>query len=385
MSPHISLKKLFEHQQGIRSDEYQTIEKHLADCEQCTENMALFSPHRHAEETRLATAHRREPANGRQADEREESCPSPEQIDRFISNSLPKRQLHEVEKHLALCDVCRRQLIGAFRASFAPVSEEEKNLLEALPPFEISAQVNAVKKLMPKKPGVLDMIRQLPGRLELPVPGFGLPRPAWTLALVLALGLAGKWWAWPAYRYYRLVSQSESQLLEQNKIYYLHTLRPSRDYLSSAIAQPMGPEEEKQTSIDALLKQALHYKSNGETARLRLAQYFLLQEMAGSADSLLKLLEAASPPNAAVFNDRGIWFYNRQEYGAAAEAFQRAFDLNPRLDEALYNLAIAQTRLGDIAAAVATWEKYMALANIKAEWRNAAQAQLQELEQGLRK
>jgi tetratricopeptide (TPR) repeat protein len=342
--------------------------------------MALFSSHLCAQETKLATAHQRKPAHDEPADERADGCPPPEQIDRFISNSLPKRQLHEVEKHLAICDACRRQLIAAFRVSFAPVSEEEKNLLAALPPFEISEQVNAIKKLMPDKPGVWDVIRQLPGRLKVPVPTFGIPRPAWALALVLVLGLVGKWWAWPSYQYYRLVSQSESQLEEQYKIYYREMPRPSHGYLSSAIAEPMGPEEEKQT-IDAVLKQALHFKPNGEAARQRLAQYFLLQEMEGSADSLLKLLEAASPQNAAVLNDRGIWFFQREQFDAAAAAFQRAYEMNPRLDEALYNLAIVQARLGNNAAAEANWKKYIALANIKAEWRNAAQAQLQELKE----
>ncbi len=384
MPQHIPLKKLFMHRQGLRSDEYQTIENHLAGCEHCTENMTLFSPHLRAQETKLAKAHRREPANSKQADEKEGGCPPPEQTGRFVSNSLPKRQLREVEKHLAICNACRRQLVAVFQASFAPVSEEEKKLLEALPPFEISDQANAIEKLMPNKPSLLDLIRQITDRFGLPVPAPHIPRPAWAVALVLVLGLVGKWWAWPAYQYYRFVSQGESQLLEQNKIYYLNTPRPSREYLSSEIAEPMGPEEKKEP-VDMLLKQALHYKPNGETARLRLAQYFLSQKMYGSADSLLKLLEAVSSQNAAVINDRGIWFFQRQQFDAAAEAFQRAFDLNPRLDEALYNLAITQTQLGHIAAAGANWEKYIALENIKAEWRNAAQAQLQELEQGLRK
>jgi tetratricopeptide (TPR) repeat protein len=378
MPQHIPLKKLFDHQQGLKSDEYQTIENHLAACEHCTETMALFLSHLHAQETELA-AHQRKTANDKPADEREDGCPPPERIDRFISNSLPKRQQREVEKHLAICDACRRQLIAVFQASFAPVSEGEKKLLEALPPFEISAQVNAIKKLMPDKPGVLDIIRQLPGRLELPVPTFGIPRPAWALALVLVLGLVGKWWAWPEYRYYHLVSQSESQLEEQYKIYYREMPRPSHGYLSSAIAEPMGLEEENQT-IDALLQQALYYKPNGETARLRLAQYFLLQEMEGPADSLLKLLEIASPQNAAVVNDRGIWFFQRQQFAAAADAFQRAFDLNPRLDEALYNLAIAQAQLGNTTAAQQSWKQYLKRDDVKPEWRNAAKAQLQELE-----
>jgi tetratricopeptide (TPR) repeat protein len=379
MPQHIPLKKLFDHQQGLRSDEFQTIENHLADCEHCTENMTLFSPHRRAQETKLASAHQREPANGKQADEREDGCPPPELIDRFISNSLPKRQQREVEKHLAICDACRRQLIAVFQASFAPVSEEEKKLLEALPPFELSEQVRQITNATSPPSGRFSsLIRRLSGWLDSHLPELRVPRPAWTVALVLVLGLAGKWWAWPVYQYYRLASQGESQLLEQNKIFYKGELRPAQGYGSSGEAELMSPENEKRT-VAALLQEALAYDQDGEKARLRLAQYFLLQEMEGSADSLLKLLEAGSPPNAAVLNDRGIWLFKREQFDAAAAAFQRAYELNPRLDEALYNLAITQTQLGNIAAAEANWEKYMALENIKAEWRNAAKAQLQEL------
>ncbi|MGH7451004.1 MAG: zf-HC2 domain-containing protein, partial [bacterium] len=254
MPQHIPLKKLFDHQQGIRSDEYQTIENHLAGCEHCTENMSLFSPHRRAQETKLAKEHQREPANGKQADEREDGCPPPEQIDRFINNALPKRQLHEVEKHLAICDACRRQLIAAVQYSFEPVSEEEKELLEALPPFEISEQVRQITNATPPPSGRFSsLIRRLSGWLDSHIPELRVPRPAWAVALVLALGLVGIRWAWPTYQYYRLASQGESQLLEQNKIFYKGELRPAQGYVSSGEAEIMSPESEKQI-IDAVLK-----------------------------------------------------------------------------------------------------------------------------------
>jgi anti-sigma factor RsiW len=373
MSEHIPLKKLFDYERGQLSHDHDAvIMEHLATCAHCAENMKLFhQPHR-AQTNGFATA----PAHHA---EKEDDCPSPEDIGRFINNELPKRQQQDVEKHLALCDTCRRQLVAIVQASFEPVSEEEKSLLEALPPFEISEQVNAIKRLMPDKPRLLDKIRNLPDRLGLLVPKFGVPRPAWALAVVLVLGLAGKWWAWPTYKYYRLASQGESRLLEQNRIYYRDTPRLSHGFLSSPIAERLGPEEEKQT-IDTLLKQALRYRPQDETAQLRLAQYFLLQERYDSSDSLLKLLEAASPRNAAVLNDRGNWFYQQKQFEAAAASFQRAWELNPRLDEALYNLAVTLTRLGDTAKARTSWEKYIALDNIKAEWRNAAKVQLQALE-----
>jgi Tfp pilus assembly protein PilF len=172
-------------------------------------------------------------------------------------------------------------------------------------------------------------------------------------------------------------------MVERFRIYYRHELRPAGDYLSSDTAQEMGGERETQPeSIAVLLKTALAYNREGESAQRLLVQYYLLQGDDNRADSLLKILERSSPPNAAVLNDCGIWYCQQAQYDSAAIIFKRAFALDPSLDEALYNLAITYTRRGNLAAAKETWQHYLTL-NVPAEWRNAALTQLQELEEGL--
>jgi tetratricopeptide (TPR) repeat protein len=348
------------------------IEQHLAGCTHCAENMNLLvqlprSPHLESPLTFHQTI---------QMEEGKTNCPASETIAYYVAGALSPIKQWRLIKHLAGCDRCRQQVSAIFQASADPVSEEEGNILKALPAFEISEHVQAIKKLtlpattpvvvMPKRKRWLDSLVLN-------------PRPAIALVTILLLSIVGKWWAWPQYQYYRFVRQSERQLVEQYRIYYRNEPRPAGDYRSSDEYQLMGPKEEKQTA-EALLQRALTYSQDGETARLRLAQYFLFREMSGSADSLLKLLEAASPQNAAGLNDRGIWLFRRQHYDSAAVFFQRAFALNPRLDEALYNLALVQTQLGDTAAAKTSWKKYLTL-DVKTEWHNAAMAQLQELEE----
>lgn len=373
---HIPLEILYSYRQDkANAGDQVKIEQHLAGCVHCAENMTLLeqSPRSpHLESPSPSIFH-----PNIQKEQGKIDCPDSETIACYVAGALPKIRQWRLTKHLAVCDRCRQQMLAIFQASADPVNEEEKIRLDELPPFTISEHVEAIKKLKSPETTPVTVMPKRKRWLDLLILN---PRPAFALGAILFLSiLAGIQWGWPAYQYDRLVSQSELQLEEQYKIYYRDMPRPSLGYLSSAIAEPMGLEEEKQ-AIDALLKQALQYKPNGETARLRLAQYFLFQEMDGSADSLLKLLEAASPQNAAVLNDRGIWFLRRQQHAAAAVFFQRAFALNPRLDEALYNLALAQTQLGDIAAARASWKKYLTL-DIKTEWRNAAMAQLQEHEE----
>jgi tetratricopeptide (TPR) repeat protein len=385
MLQHIPLKELFDYERGKLGHEHHTmIAEHLAACSHCAENMALFSDPHCAQVVKLskATAHRpKEKAN----------CLSPEKIGQFINNELPKRQRTEVEKHLAFCNVCRQQLVAIVQASFAPVNEEEKISLAALPPLDIAAQIRQIKEFAPESPGLSDRIRELWDWLDDRLPALPAPRPAWALAVLVVLSLAGTWWAWPAYQYYRLAQKGQSELAAQFRIYYLHQPRLAGDYRSTDTAEVLsattteGRKDKEGQTIEAMLKKALDYDQDGENARLRLAQYFLLQKNYSSGDSLLKLLEAASPQNAAVHNDRGYWFFQRGRYDSAAVAFAQALALKPQLDEALYNLAIAQTQLGDTTAAMKSWKKYLALDNIKTEWRNAAAAQLQELERDLMK
>ncbi len=386
MSQHVPLKKLFDYERGKLAQEYHmVVMEHLSTCSHCAENMAMFSgPH-------LAQALKRAKAPAHHS-KGKEACLTLEQIGQFITNELPKRQKLEAEEHLASCEACRHQLVTIVQASFAEVGEEEKASLQALPPLEVAEQIRYIKANTPiPPPGVAGLIRRLWNWLDSRLPALPAPRPAWAFAMVLVLGLAGKWWAWPAFQYYRLSQKAKIQLAAQFPIYYLHQARPSGEYRSTDTAEVLSAatnvsrtDGESQT-VDAMLKKALNYNEDGESARLRLAQYFVLQKNYGSGDSLLKLLEAASPQNAAVHNDRGYWFFQRGRYDSAAIAFAQALVLNPRFDEALYNLAITQTQLGDSAAAMKSWQKYLALDNVKTEWHNAAKKQLQEIERGLMK
>lgn len=377
MPQHVPLKKLFEHQQGLGSDEYQMIEKHLAGCKHCTENMALFSPHLRAQKTKLATAHQRKPVCDEPADEREDGCPPPEQIDRFISNSLPKRQLREVEKHLAICNACRRQLIAAFQVSFEPVSEEEKNLLAALPPFEISEQVNAIKKLMPKKLGPLDIIRQLPGRLEVPVPGFGLLRPAWGIAIVAMLTLV----VWASYRPFREWQGDRHARVAMTKLHKVWTItdddfRPADDLTLSIFSQAHSPESTPGAdTILAEFQQALLWDKENHSAQLGLATYWCFTGNLTQADSLLRAFMVKNPADAAAWNTLGLVAVYREDSTAALSAFEKALQLLPDYTNAAYNRANLLYHLSRWEEAKQAWQEYLKL-DPYSQWANVAHARL---------
>lgn len=55
----------------------------------------------------------------------------------------------------------------------------------------------------------------------------------------------------------------------------------------------------------------------------------------------------ANPRNLRLWNTAGVIYFNRGEYQAAAEAFERAVSLNPWYGDALYNLRDTYERLGN--------------------------------------
>lgn len=371
---HLSLKKLlaFRHDQ-LNIAEKAAIQTHLERCNFCSKNLALLVQ---AEQVgKLSSATTSAPVAPATP------CLSLQTIVKYLAQELTATEHVNAESHLAWCEQCQHQLAEISRIGADPVSEEEKKMLDALPPFDVAEQAQTIADLMrtskTSNPSIKDNSQPLAGWHWI-LPQGKMLRPAFVLMAVLLFSIAGKWWAWPALQYGRLVGQSEAQLKDEHAIPYRDEPRPAGDYPSTAQTTLLAPEEENQT-IEAMLLQALTYKREGETARRKLAQYYLLTRRYEAADSLLKILESAAPHDAALLNDRGIWLFHRHDYAAAAAAFQRAFTLNPRLDEALYNLALAQIHLGDTGAAKTSWEKYLTIEHAKLEWKKAVAAQLQEL------
>lgn len=371
---HLPLKKLlaFRHDQ-LSIAEKAAIQTHLDTCSFCSKNLTLLvQPGLAIKISPAVTGTPVVPAS---------ACLTLETIVQYLNQKLDARKLLEAESHLAWCEQCQHQLAEISRISADPVSEEEKKRLDALPPFDVAEQAQAISDLMrtskTSNPSIKDNSQPLAGWHWI-LPHGKMLRPAFVLTAVLLFSIAGKWWAWPALQYGRLVAQSEAQLKDEHAIPYRDAPRPAGDYPSTAQTTLLAPGEENQT-LEAMLLQALTYKREGEAARRKLAQYYLLSRRYEAADSLLKILESAAPNDAALLNDRGIWFYHRHDYAAAAAAFHRAFTLNSRLDEALYNLALAQIHLGDTGAAKTSWEKYLTLEHAKLEWKKAVAAQLQEL------
>lgn len=367
---HLPLRKLLAfHYNQLHADEKEDVQAHLDDCDACEKNLTmLVKPERLLKSKPASTG-------TRVTESSQSTCLSPEMIGKYINAELLPAEIPPVEKHLAYCESCRQQFIALAECCTEPLPAETQKKIERLPPREISAHVNAIQKI----------IHQLDDSEKPPVifkphrpwwPSVLAPRPAFVAVLLLIA--TGMGWLVPLYRYNRLVEQGETELLSQHQVYYLSEIRPAGGFSPSTGTENMAPNPKPQT-LEALLRQPLTLKENGQRGLCNLARYYLLKKNGLAADSVLKILEAQSPQDAAVRNDRGYWFYQRGQYDAAATAFTEAYALDPKLDEALFNLAATHAQRGDTVSAKSTWEEYLKLDPLKPEWRKAAQARLQTL------
>lgn len=371
MPSHLSAFDLFMWQhERVPPQNKREIEQHLQNCPACTAYVA----------THVSFVRNRRPAafpSAPAVKQENNGCVPPDKLGMFVLNELSEAERKSVEKHCALCDPCREQLAEVIRALDMPMRESEKAYLASNPPLDLEIHLRQILDLAGQQPhGFVEILKQ-----KIPAwPSAIRWKPALGFAVFLLCALSG-WWLWPRLQYHFLVQESAKAVAQQYPVYFIDDLRPTGAYHATDIKELMHPEAmPAKDPIEQKLHAALAYKDDGAAARQILAQYHLKRGNLAPADSLLRLLEAASPRNAGIRNDRGLWHFARHDYEAAAQAFVQAYAWDSRLEAALYNLAITQKQLGQIAAARATWQEYLSLKDIALEWRKAAEHQLRELE-----
>jgi Flp pilus assembly protein TadD len=102
--------------------------------------------------------------------------------------------------------------------------------------------------------------------------------------------------------------------------------------------------------------------------------------MQGRFDQARRELEAGlerDPQLAEGWNALGVVRSRAGETGQAIEAWRRALELDPRLPDALFNLALALGNSGDLDGAAGALERYVRL--VDGEERARAESMLREL------
>ena len=143
-------------------------------------------------------------------------------------------------------------------------------------------------------------------------------------------------------------------------------------YKEAGLRDPSNPEillAQSRVAIAAkqidrarsLLEEALRLKGNYTPAHLMLAQ---IEDSEGNIKEAISRAEAAvilSPGDIGVLFQLGLLYYRDSRLESARQVFARAAELNSNYSNARYFLGLIYDRLGDKGAAIAEFERVLAL------------------------
>ena len=306
-----------------------------------------------------------------------------EKIGKFANGELAAEQNQRAQKHLAHCDHCRRDLVALIRRAAVEVTEEERKLLQALPPLESGAQILQTLARFPNLPAeqaengsfVSRWWEQLAACLPQPLLA---PALATAVFAFLALGSLGGYQL-----YVRLQTDSEIargyQTLKQNWKVSENDFRPPGEFELSALSRPHGPAPAADPAEQAF-RSALRRDADNREALLGLAVYDAFAGKTGRADSLLRVLLQRDSTDAEAWNQRGVVWARLEQNNDALAAFAAALRHRPSYNEAAFNRALLLTRVRRRDEAMAAWQDYVRR-DPASVWSEAARAHLRKLAQ----
>ncbi len=335
MSRHPAFNDLIAYHYGHLSQVQRvTLEQHLDACEHCAQNTELLITLMNNEKkpSRDAMAHA-----SKHAESASEPCLSPEVISKFLCGELSIWEARKVEKHLATCEECRQKLADIIRAGASPMSQSERAFVSANSQLDVEQQLRDIERLtLPENKFGLRH-QSLPHRIRQLVAPFFPLRPA--LSVLVILLIAGLWFVQKSFR------QWQGARLVRASIILLHntcsvpngTLRP-HGFAPSKLSEHHGDAPPKNLDeVEKKLQKALSWDSNNREAKRALALHGLFKRDLVHADSLLKVLVKEDASDFASWNDLGVVAAQREDTAAALFAFERALEIQPDYEEAVYN------------------------------------------------
>jgi hypothetical protein len=145
-----------------------------------------------------------------------------------------------------------------------------------------------------------------------------------------------------------------------------------------------GPEEGGDTQADLHFGRAQAAVEFAEDAsapaedRLLLARVYLARgeaEYTRRALAILEQLSASGNQSPELLNDMGAALYQLGRYGEASAKFNQALDKSPGFNEALFNRAMTEQRIGNNAKAREDWNRFIETSSDE-RWKEEARRRL---------
>jgi tetratricopeptide (TPR) repeat protein len=201
--------------------------------------------------------------------------------------------------------------------------------------------------------------------------------PAAAVILLLALFMGGN----------QLLTRIEAnsqfakaeELMKDSLRIYFEDVRLSGNYNYTASGTLMGTRKTYKDRAESHLQNAIEHGATSQKVLELLAEIYIAKGEFAKADSVLQELRKTAGDLAPVLNNLGVSQFTQKHWQKASDYFHQARGADPGFLKALFNLALAESQLGDTTQAISHLQKYVELETDEVG-RNAAQHIIHELQ-----
>lgn len=309
-----------------------------------------------------------------------EMCPDNELLIRYVDKESTEEENQIVEAHLDQCRKCLEIAANLIRLEENPVTEEDIKAVRGTLKFTPEEQVKKIFSYYEES----KKSDPVPERIPLPPtpPPVKVPWkmlwPAAAVILLLALFVGGN----------QLLTSTEANsqfakaeaLMQDSLRIYFEDVRLSGNYNISASGTLMGSERETyQERAESHIQKAIKNGATSSKVLQLLAEVYIAKGEFAKADSVLQELRETPGDLAPVLNNLGVSQFKQKHWQKAAGYFQQATETDPGFPKALFNLALAESQLGDTTQAISHLQTYLELETDEVG-RNAAEHIIHELQ-----
>ncbi|MGH7491364.1 MAG: tetratricopeptide repeat protein [bacterium] len=308
--------------------------------------------------------------------------PAETELLQYLEGNLTADNRSRIEKHLEACTLCFHVILSVRANEAHPFTEEElkeaQDLASWTPEQHLTAILALEKKRSERNRGHIESshAERLPNRALRLSPMTGIKLPAYwrplAAAAIIIFALAASFWGVRYYQTDYQIARAERLLQEQHRV-FIKDARLSGGYGSSGIGELMGAEDEKKYLQQSRvhLEKALMHGEQSPRARQLLAQIFIIEKEYTRADSVLRTLEPSNKNSPELLNDLGVYYFQQQDWITAEKYFSEAINVDPKLPEARYNLALVKMQVNAKDEANAILNEYLQIEKDE-NWKNAA-------------
>lgn len=316
----------------------------------------------------------------------------------YTLGQCPPTEQTEIDEHCFACEQCRARLTILMRVCVMEKSGGERQRLEQIFPLSLEALTRASYQTeedelseVPKRYSYIKSHTQSasPSPWRKLWAGGARQGGYWIPALAMLLAFV----AGSAYYWSTLHSPVNNGLMAMRRSY--HNSRPLEARVTGGFnyqpyerqrgeAEMLGIDRDQLNYALAELTRAVALQPTGE-ARHALGRLYLLMGDFKQAEEQLTLALNGLTHNAKLHSDLATIYYERSKYAEplpllskAVDHYRAALEIEPRLAEAWFNLALCYEQMALFRESCASWERYLEI-DAQSPWATEARAHLQRL------